>query len=205
MAELATSLDGRRARRIANRDAVLEALLELLSSGHLTPSAAEIAERAGVSERSLFRYFDDLPDLLLSAVARFNERHVADFEIPVDPALPLADRITAVVDRVLYQREVLGGIAVMARARAPFQPILAEVLVQRRRFAREQLEKVFAPELDRLDPAGRIAVLVSVEVLCSFESLQLVVESLGSGLAGETGVEPRAVLVDALERQFAGI
>lgn len=205
MAEPATSLDGRRARRIANRDAVLEALLELLSSGHLTPSAAEIAERAGVSERSLFRYFDDLPDLLLSAVARFNERHVADFEIPVDPGLPLEERIAAVVDRVLYQRQVLGGIAVMARARAPFQPILAEVLVQRRRFAREQLAQVFGPELDRLDEMGRLAVLSGVEVLCSVESIQLVTEALGAGSEAEASAVPRAVLIDALTRQLAGI
>ena len=47
--------DGRRLRRERNRDAVIEALLDLFGEGNLQPSTDEIAVRSGVSARSLFR------------------------------------------------------------------------------------------------------------------------------------------------------
>jgi AcrR family transcriptional regulator len=51
--------DGRRLRRHHNREAVIDALPGLFDNGIYRPSAAEIAERAGLSPRSLFRYVDD--------------------------------------------------------------------------------------------------------------------------------------------------
>ena len=51
-------VDGRRERRAGNRQAALDALVELFGDDRFQPSTAEIAERAGISARSLFRYFD---------------------------------------------------------------------------------------------------------------------------------------------------
>jgi AcrR family transcriptional regulator len=50
--------DGRRMRTERGRAAVVEALLELVNEG-THPTVAQIAERAGVSERTVFRYFPD--------------------------------------------------------------------------------------------------------------------------------------------------
>ena len=55
--------DGRRASRERNRIAVVDALLDLYAEGNLRPGAGEVARRAGLSRRSVFRYFDDLDDL----------------------------------------------------------------------------------------------------------------------------------------------
>lgn len=200
MSEAVPSLDGRRARRIANRDAVIDALLELFASGVLTPSAAAIAERAGVSERSIFRYFDDLGDLVQAAVERFTERHAEDFGIEVDPEWTLAQRILAVADRITYQRQVIGGIAIVARARAPFQPIIADVLARRRRFTREQLALAFAPELDRLDVRTRQMTLVAIDAACSFESQTLV-----NAAVADAAFTAHQVLVHTLTRLLAGL
>ena len=60
--------DGRRRRREKNRDAVIEALLGLVRGGDLDPTVVKIAERAGVSHRSVFRYFDDFNDLGRTAI-----------------------------------------------------------------------------------------------------------------------------------------
>ena len=68
--------DGRNQRRDRNRDAVVTALLELYREGQLGPSAEEIAARAGISVRSLFRYFDDVDALVRAAIARQQE-HLA--------------------------------------------------------------------------------------------------------------------------------
>lgn len=201
MTEAVSSLDGRRARRLTNRDAVLDALLELFASGVLTPSAAAIAERAGVSERSIFRYFDDLGDLVQAAVERFTERHAEDFAIDVDPDLTRAQRILAVADRIAYQRQVLGGIAIVARARAPFQPIIADVLARRRRFTRDELARVFAPELDPLDNRTRVMTLIALDAACSFESQSLV----NAAVAETAGITAHQVLVHTLTRLLAGL
>ncbi|MCU1374206.1 MAG: putative TetR family transcriptional regulator, partial [Actinomycetia bacterium] len=70
MGDTAEELDGRRRRRERNREAVLDALVELYRDGNYQPGADEIAARAGISPRSLFRYFDDIDDLTRSAIDR---------------------------------------------------------------------------------------------------------------------------------------
>jgi AcrR family transcriptional regulator len=60
--------DGRSLRRSQNRDAVIVSLFQLIREGSLDPSVPQIADRAGVSHRSVFRYFDDLNDLVRLAV-----------------------------------------------------------------------------------------------------------------------------------------
>ena len=61
--------DGRTLRAERTRQALVDALLGLLDEGHPSPTAAEVAERAGVSERSVFQHFADR-EALLEAVAR---------------------------------------------------------------------------------------------------------------------------------------
>src|SRR5690606_9643914 len=58
--DMAPVVDGRTLRRTRNRTAVNTAILELISEGDLHPAAADIADRAGVSHRSILRYYDDL-------------------------------------------------------------------------------------------------------------------------------------------------
>ena len=53
-------IDGRLARSARTRHAVVDALLDLLGEGDLRPTAARIAERAGVSLRIVFHHFEDL-------------------------------------------------------------------------------------------------------------------------------------------------
>src|ERR1044072_5768679 len=67
--------DGRSARAARTRDAVVEALLSLLDEGNLRPTARQVAERAGVSLRSVYVHFDDLEDLFTAAAHRFFETH----------------------------------------------------------------------------------------------------------------------------------
>ena len=57
-------VDGRRARRHRNTDAVLDAVHELFVEGHLLPTVEDVARRSGVSLRSVYRYFPDRDQLL---------------------------------------------------------------------------------------------------------------------------------------------
>ena len=67
-------MDGRIARGARARAAIVDALLALIEAGELRPSAARIAERAGVSLRSVFQHFKDVESLFAAMADRQRER-----------------------------------------------------------------------------------------------------------------------------------
>ena len=81
--------DGRTVRAERTREALVGALLALLNEGRVRPTASEIAERAGVSERSVFQHFRDR-EALFEAVAREQYERVVPTIRPVDASLSLA-------------------------------------------------------------------------------------------------------------------
>jgi AcrR family transcriptional regulator len=172
-------VDGRRAVRERNRNAVVDALLDFYEEGIVNPSADEVVERSGVSRRSLFRYFDDLNDLCRAAIARQTARASHLIAIQDIGAGSLADRITRLVTRRAGLFEVIAPAARVARLRTPFQPIVAEEVRNSRTVLRRQVEKHFAPELDGLEPGRRAETLAAADVLCSFESFDLLRQSQG--------------------------
>jgi len=163
--------DGRHARRDRNRLAVVDAMLTLYAEGNLDPSSDEIAERAGLSPRSLFRYFDDLDDLVRVAIARQHERLLPMAHLDLGAA-PLAERVLRLVSQRLRLFEAIASVGVVSRVRAPFQPLIADELAISRSYLRHQVEQLFAPELVALAAHGATAV-AAIDVLTSFESLQL--------------------------------
>lgn len=80
--------DGRVARRLQNRDRILDALFELLRSGRVHPTLREVAERAGVTPRTLFNHFSDVGALLLATAARGAELAREQLPDPSDAADP---------------------------------------------------------------------------------------------------------------------
>lgn len=51
--------DGRRERSRSSRGKIVRAMMDLIVKGNIDPSAAKVAEKAGVGLRSVFRHFDD--------------------------------------------------------------------------------------------------------------------------------------------------
>lgn len=185
-------LDGRRAWRERNRLAVVDALLDLYGEGNLRPDAQEVAERSGVSRRSVFRYFDDRDDLDRTAIDRQQQRVWHLVEILAVGEGPLDLRI----DRMAGQRVALfsdlGPAARVARLRAPFYRVIAEQLAQSRQLYALQVERQFAPELDAMVPAARAETLAAADAMCSFETYDFLC-SRGLDPAGIAGVLRRAV------------
>lgn len=56
-------VDGRRQRGRTSRALIVDAMLTLVREGDYSPSAAKVAELAGVSLRTVFRHFDDMETL----------------------------------------------------------------------------------------------------------------------------------------------
>lgn len=167
------AVDGRAERRERNRAAVVEALLELYREGQLAPSAEVIAARAGVSPRSIFRYFDDI-DALVEEAVRQQQAHLAPrMELVVDPAEPLDRRLAHLVEARLALYEAMGPVARVARSVAPQQPKVAAELARLRAVLQEQVATAGAAELRARRGAARDRALWAADVLVSWESVDL--------------------------------
>ncbi|PKP68582.1 MAG: transcriptional regulator [Alphaproteobacteria bacterium HGW-Alphaproteobacteria-5] len=61
--QLPKKQDGRRLRSAASRRRIVEAMRDLIREGTISPRAEEVAARADVGLRSVFRHFDDMESL----------------------------------------------------------------------------------------------------------------------------------------------
>ena len=194
-----TELDGRRARRGRNREAVVDALLELFREGVLSPSVATVAERSGVSLRSVFRYFDDLDEMGRIAIARHTQNVQHLFPLQQIGEGTREDRIRRVVDHRLALYAEVAPIVRATMLRAPFQPVVAAGLAERRAYLRAQIDQQFAAELASLPDTERFVVAAAADTLTSFEALEVLAVDRGLPLP-----TCGAVMSGALDRLLPG-
>ena len=71
--------DGRTTRGERNREALLDAAYDLIVEGNLAPSSQEIAQRAGVGLRGIFRHFGDMEGLRAALDERTTSQGAARF------------------------------------------------------------------------------------------------------------------------------
>ena len=162
-------VDGRRLRRSHNRTSVLAALVELFEEGIYQPSTGEIAERAGISPRSLFRYFDDVDDLHRAAIEGQLELARPLLEMDVDLDAPTRTKVEYLVEARVRLFETIQPAAHAGRVAAHRRPLIAAQLEESRTFLRNQVRLLFAHELR----GDRTVMLPAIDVLCSFESFEL--------------------------------
>ncbi|MBI2704533.1 MAG: TetR/AcrR family transcriptional regulator [Actinobacteria bacterium] len=161
------SPDGRRARAERNRDAVVEAILDLLREGVDRPSASEIAERSGVSVRSVFRHFDDLESLNIAAIEMHVRRVWPLFELDV-PDGPLASRIAALVEQRASLFENIAPIRRVAERLRRTSPSIDRMLDKTRRYLRDQVKQCFQAELVTPKGSARDDLVDQLELVASW-------------------------------------
>jgi TetR/AcrR family transcriptional regulator of autoinduction and epiphytic fitness len=154
--------DGRTVRAERTRQALVDALLALLEDGELRPTAERIAQRAGVSERSVFQHFSDR-EALLEAVSRQQFERVVQSVEPVDASRPLAERIDAFVVQRARMLDQVSPVLRAARLVEHESDVVAGWLTTGRRAAAGEVERVFRRELQQVE-AGERAVLLAALV-----------------------------------------
>ncbi|MCZ7527142.1 MAG: TetR/AcrR family transcriptional regulator [Acidimicrobiia bacterium] len=162
-----TTRDRRRLRGERNRVRVMDALLALLEEGRERPTARQIAERAGLSPRTVFQHFDDL-DTLYSSLADRQTAKVASLLRPVPVAGTLAERIAALVEQRARVFETIAPVRRAALVAASDSPLLAARLAQGDEIMRQRVEIVFAAELGRLGEDVRRTLLDALDVATCF-------------------------------------
>ena len=165
--------DGRHARRDRNKYAVVDAYLDLVREGNPRPSIAEVADRSGVSHRSVFRYFSDKDELARTAIERQLAVAAPLVPLTVGPGAPLPERIDRFVERRLELFAFVAPSARLSRSLAALQPVLANELKTTRAFLRSQIRHLFRAELDAMEGTERAAALSALDALCSLEAIDL--------------------------------
>jgi AcrR family transcriptional regulator len=169
-------VDGRHERVRAGKIQAYKALLELFAEGRVNPSQAEVAEKAGVSERTLFRYFTSFEDLVAGAIGyvypsiqKFFEAEAPDGNLEYRLRKLAELRVSFAKENGTMARstEALTSISHSARLGKFFRDAI---------FA-EQVSKWIGDDLLKLDNA-EIAV---IQNLFSFVSVDALYTTLGDG------------------------
>jgi AcrR family transcriptional regulator len=187
MARMA-AIDGRTARAVRTRENIVDACIALVDEGDVRPTAQRVAERAGVSVRSVFQHFDDLEGLYAAIAERLVDR-LAGVRSVVDPALPLPERIGTMVRSRSRLLEAVTPIRRAAAVHAPFSHEVRARLQAGHNMLRSQLERVFADELTKLEDRERLELLDALDTTLSWPSW----ENLRT-LNGRSEDEARVVL-----------
>jgi TetR/AcrR family transcriptional regulator of autoinduction and epiphytic fitness len=163
----AVPADGRAARALRTREAIVDACIALVEEGDLRPTAPRIADRAGVSVRSVFQHFADLPSLHIAVTERIAER-MAGLVVPIDAALPIDERIGRFVEQRANLLEVMTPFRVAANVHGPFAPEIRRAVHAGSAFLRAEVEQVFAPELARMPASVRADVADALATAASW-------------------------------------
>ncbi|MDX1650244.1 MAG: TetR/AcrR family transcriptional regulator [Myxococcota bacterium] len=188
--------DGRTDRRLLrSRRAICDACLDLVQEGVLQPSADQVAERAGLSRRSIFYHFRDLAELY-DAVVEAGMQRCAPLLREVPATLPLEARVAQMAE---VRARFFEATAPFARALAA-QSLVGAGREQARRVAREALAaqradvaRVFAPELDGLAPAARAERLEALAAAASAPTWEMLRRSRGLSVARARAVVARTL------------
>lgn len=187
-------IDGRRLRSERTKQLIIEAFLALLRDAPVMPTAAQIAERAGYSVRSIFERF---PDLMALRVAG------ADYALAQAAALAPARHVNA--DRPMRIRsQVETRASTCERGIALWRVLLSsedtsgELAVRigrSREGTMARLELMYRPELSRLAEGERRQLLIAIEALTDIESWARMREMFGLSIE-----EACAVWISAIDR-----
>ena len=156
-------VDGRTARGLRTRRAVVDALLALQEEGDLEPTAQRVAARAGVALRTVFGHFSDMETLWAQAgereLAKITElADVPSADLPLEQRI---DRFCASRARVL---EALLPVMRAARLREHSSPALRRNRELFTAAGDAEVAAVFRTELAPLTSDERTVLLTAVEV-----------------------------------------
>jgi TetR/AcrR family transcriptional regulator, regulator of autoinduction and epiphytic fitness len=161
--------DGRNRRRINSFDRAVDALLDLIVSGNPSPTAQDIAERSGISVRTVFRLTEDIESLHAAAVMRQMER-TAHLYADLPNTGSVASRAHALVKNRSAVFETIAPIRRVGDRLATVSPQIADGLQVHHLVLRMQIEELFASELRAMGRVRRETVLSALDVAASWET-----------------------------------
>ena len=168
-------------------------MIELTRESDEEPAVEMIADRAGVSYRSVYRYFDDRTELMLAAIARVMGDVRPIFDIEELGEGRLDGRISRFISSRLDAYRELAPLTRLAVRRSLTEPVVSVEFDSIRAFLRAQLVNQFAPELEHVEASERDLVVTALDVMFQFEALEFLNRHQGMTDDGMTWVLTRHV------------
>ena len=150
--------DGRFNRSVVTRKKIVAALTSLVYEGYLSPTAEQVAQRADVGLRTVFRHFDDLNSL-------YSELS-ADLEALILPVLQVRLRGNSWQEKLMHSIEI----------RAQFYDRIAALYLsaQVHRHRSPLITDNLARDVQRVREIGRVILPADIQQnVLVFESLDL--------------------------------
>lgn len=168
-------IDGRHERVRKGKEAAINAIIELVTEGRVNLTAADIAARAGISERTFTRYFDSLGDLISLSYQQIQPHveHMLTLEVP---AGNLNSRITSFVSLRLSLIRTYGPLVDAVEQLSSNWAVAKEVVRERDHVLDVQFQRWFSTERTKMSE-DRFTVIGH---LLSYSSLRQLFYSLGS-------------------------
>ena len=190
-------LDGRQGRTLRSRQAICDACLDLVQEGVLQPSADQVADRAGLSRRSIFHHFGDL-SALYDAVVEAGLRRCADLLEEIPRSAPVGARVSrlAEVCARFFEATTPFRRSMAAQTLGAPAPVKSEALRVARALVRKQRDDVaalFAEELEPLSPADRAELLEALAASVSPANWEHLRASRGLSLVRARAVMRRSL------------
>lgn len=186
--------DGRSLRRAKNREAVLDAVIEIFESGDVSPSVDDVADRAGVSNRSIYRYFEHRDHLIRAAVTHAMRRVVPEVTLDRVGVGTFDERVERFVDHRLRMYQRLAPITRAAKLAAVSEPIIGEEFAAGRLILRQSFLDHFAEEFAPLTQGARTRAVIAAELAFQFEAFEFLWVSTDGAVE-----EMRMLLIDQLQ------
>jgi AcrR family transcriptional regulator len=186
-------IDGRTARAIRTRQSIVDACITLIDEGDLAPTAPRVAERAGVSVRSVFQHFDDVEGLFSAVGDRVLERLVG-LVLRVDPAMPLERRLPLVVRQRAVLLDALSPIRKSAFINAWGSAAVSHRTLAGQAFLRAELAAAFAPEIEAAGEGGP-ALLIEIDTVLSWATWNHLREGVGLPHEEAVGIVERLLRI----------
>jgi AcrR family transcriptional regulator len=178
-ASRAVRVDGRRLRTERTKQLIIDAFLELASAhSPRLPTAAETAERAGYSVRSVFERFPDMLSLRIAATDWAMDQAIA----LVPPHLADGDRQARIKYQVEIRARVCDRWMRLWHGLVTNQSDSEELKLRigrSRRLTIERLEVTYARELATLSALERTQTLIALEAVTDAEAWARMREHFG--------------------------
>lgn len=162
-------VDGRLSRTVRSRLAICDACLDLVQEGVLQPSADQIAERAGLSRRSVFNHFGDLAELY-DAVVEVGMQRCAPLLKKISQEEPIQQRVEMLTD---VRSKFLEATAPFTRALTA-QALVGPANQQAQRVSQDairqqqcEVERLFLAELGGLAAQARLETIEAMSAASS--------------------------------------
>ncbi|MEV6399772.1 TetR/AcrR family transcriptional regulator [Streptomyces sp. NPDC051907] len=159
--------DGRTERGRQTREKIADAMLALLDEGVTEFPADRVAKYAGVSRRSVFHHFDDMAQLVDTAITRRLDQLARQIR-PLPTEGPRAARVAALVEqRARILEWITPARMAIMRMDHPSERI-RQVTEETFADARRRMEGVLAEELDRLSGRRRMDLVNGLDAVTTW-------------------------------------